>query len=51
MVYSITILVNLIAFLGSSLGAWKLDKKDEELTERERKLSSSKKKGAQQNGK
>ena len=50
-VYSITILVNLIAFLGSSLGAWKLDKKDEKLTERERKLSSSKKEGAQENGK
>ena len=39
-VYSIPILVNLIAFLVSSLGAWTFDKKDEELTERARELPS-----------
>lgn len=37
--YLLTIFVNLVAFIGSVLGAWILNKKDEELTQRERERS------------
>ena len=46
-VYTITILANAIACGGSALGAWWLDRKDEELTRREiQKKSQQLKKGA-----
>lgn len=35
-VYAITMLINLAACAGSLLGAWRLDRKDRELAEREK---------------
>lgn len=46
-VYGMTMLVNAIACGGSALGAWWLDRKDEELTRREiQKKSQQLQKGA-----
>lgn len=33
--YIMTILINMVAFLGSLIGFWKLDQKDQELREKE----------------
>lgn len=40
--YVMTIFVNMIVFLGSLIGSWKLDQKDEELQEKEQLCSSTK---------
>lgn len=40
--YAITILINLAACAGSLLGAWRLDRKDRELTQLEKQKGGSK---------